>query len=299
MRTFFDTKFLSIRFGESNIIATTHLVKKRPNLCSLAAASVLLAASYGEAMAQGGSALLQSGIPSSSCLTRSACLADENFRLEFTNFVNFAKNKYPNASVPTADRLQRHACRMLAPPNGFEGSSFVLDKSVDQWLASAISYSFWNTQPGMTPFQTSPVWWCFLDNSSKYTIPGVQESTGTAAIIGSFSGLGKPLANGGAGFYVGQSFTTEIYPVDSLEPKIYATQAFSKKELVAIDFAAPGTTKSLAEYQSLIKVKENASYPLRTIASIKETVDRLSTIQWLGLCAFACVNCAPGTVCPQ
>ena len=298
MKRFVGIKFFGVRFGESNVTVTNHLVKKKYSHCSFAVASVLLIASYSEAMAQGGSAVLQSAMPSSSCLTRSACLADENFRLEFTNFVSFVKNKYPNSSVPSADRLQRHACRMLAPPNGFDGSSLVLDKSVDQWLASAISYSFWNTQPGMTPYQTSPVWWCFLDNSTKYTIPGVQESTGAAAIIGSFSGLGKPLANGGAGFYVNQAFTTELYPVESLEPKIYATQAFSKKELVAIDFAAPGTTKSLAEYQSLIKVKENTAYPLRTIASIKETVNSLSTIQWLGLCSFACVNCAPGTVCP-
>lgn len=308
-------KFLGIRFiGLPNVAAIVNFGQKRPiiNICFLAAFSLLLVAFRTEAMPQQASnkSVLSSlftkssnstssrwAVPSPSCFSRSACVADANFRQEFSGFVSFIQSRYPSAQVPSADRLQRHACNTLSP-----GSSRSADDlgvvTMGQWLATFLSYSYWSTQAGMNPYPTSPVWWCFLDNSSRYVVSDTLEVDGTTNIIAQFNGLGKPVANGGAGFYVSQATVTDAYPVASLEPGVFAAQTYTNKELVAIDLAAPGTTKALAQYQSLMKIQAHATYPRRTISLIQETVNTLKTVEWLGLCSFACTNCAPGTLCP-
>ena len=240
--------------------------------------------------------------PSPSCSSRSACVADTNFQQEFNGFVNFIHSRYPSANVPSAERLQRHACNTLSPGGSLSADDLEsndLDAArMGRWLATYLSYSYWSTQAGMNPYPTSPVWWCFLDNSSRYIVTDTEEVDGASNIIATFDGLGKPAANGGAGFYVKQAIITDAYPATSLDPGFYAAQTFTNKELVAIDLAAPGTTKPLAQYQSFMKIQAHDTYPRRTISLIQETVNKLATIEWLGLCSVACTNCAPGTICP-
>ncbi|CAM2977051.1 Uncharacterised protein [Legionella steigerwaltii] len=312
-------KFLGSRFIGRPIVATiTNFGKKRAiiSIC-LTALSLPLVAPDSEAMPQktANKSVLSSpvtkfsnpassrwAVPSPSCSSRPACVADANFQKEFTGFVNFIQSRYPSAKVPSAERLQRHACNTLSPGDSnsaddLEGNDLDSAK-MGQWLAAYLSYSYWSTEPGLTPYLTSPVWWCFLDNSSRYVVSDTEEVDGATNIIATFDGLGKPVANGGAGFYVSQAIVTDIYPITSLEPGVFSAQTFTNKELVAIDLAAPGTTKSLDQYQSLIKIQAHDTYPRRTISLIQETVNKLATIEWLGLCSFACTNCPPGTVCP-
>ncbi len=313
-------EFLGIRFtGRPNVAAIVNFGKKRPivNIC-LAALSLLLVASPTGAMSQkasnmsvlnslfinpGNSMSKSLAVPSPSCFSRQACITDANFQQEFTGFVNFIHSRYPSAQVPSAERLQRHACNTLSPGGSHStddlGASNLEGMKMGQWLATYLSYSFWSTQPGMNPYPTSPVWWCFLDNSSRYVVTDTIEVNGATNIIANFDGLGKPAANGGAGFYVSQAIVTDAYPAISLEPGFYAAQTYTNKELVAIDLAAPGTTKPLAQYQSLMKIQAHETYPRRTISLIQEMINRLATIEWLGLCSIACTNCAPGTICPQ
>lgn len=239
--------------------------------------------------------------PSSSCFSRTACLEDANFQQEFRGFVNFVHSQYPSAHVPSAERLQRHACNMLAPGSSYSSDDLEANDleavPMGQWLATSLSYSFWNTQVGMNPYPTSPVWWCFLDNSSRYIVTDTQETDGVINIIATFSGLGKPLATGGAGYYVSKADITDAYPAISLEPGFYGAQTYTNKELVAIDLVAPGTTKALDQYQLFMKIQAHDTYPRRTIALIQETVNKLAMLEWQGLCSVACTNCAPGEVC--
>lgn len=301
------TKVLGIRFiGRSNVATIINFIK-----CCFAGFLLLLVAFRAEAVPQNAlnksdlSSFMKSGnststrwaVPSPSCSSRSACNSDANFRQEFNGFVNFVHSHYPSAHVPSAEQLQQRACKSLAS-GGTRNDDNNDSVSMDQWLTTFLSFSYWSTQAGMNPYQTSPVWWCFLDNSSKYVVTDVLEVNGANNIIANFDGLGKPAASGGAGFYVNQADLTEVYPAISLEPGFLATQSYVNKELVAIDLAAPGTTKPLAQYQALIKVKQHDTRPFLRIELIRETVNALKTIQWLGLCSFACVNCTPGTVCP-
>ncbi|HAZ7572855.1 hypothetical protein OQJ02_14500 [Legionella sp. PATHC032] len=312
-------EFLGIRFnGCPNFAAIVNFRKKKPIVSTcLAAASLFLMASTALAMPKTSNMSLLSSLfikpnnsdsknlaaPSPSCFSRSACIADANFQQEFMGFVNFIHSRYPSAQVPSAERLQRHACNMLSPGGSHSAGDLepkhLQAVKMEQWLATYLSYSFWITQSGMNPYQTSPVWWCFLDNSSRYVVTDTIEVDGASNIIANFDGLGKPAANGGAGFYVSQALLTDAYPGTSLEPGFYVAQTYTNKELVAIDLAAPGTTKPLAQYQSLMKIQVHETYPRRTISLIQETVNRLATVEWLGLCSFACTNCAPGTICPQ
>lgn len=291
------SEFLGIRFsGCPNLVVNKWNSVKTWCLAAFSAFSVL---PFADAFA------LDVSVRPQSCLTRQACNADENFRQEITAFVGFAKNKYPNATVPTADRLQRYACRMLAPRgnndpvDSDEDLSPIGNQKMDKWLSGLLSYSFWSTQPGLTPYINAPVWWCFLDDNSRYIVTYSVEQVGASAIINNFKGLAKPLASGGAGFYVSRAIVTDIFLADSMDNKIAGAQSYTNKELVAIDFAAPGTTKSLEQYQAFLTMKDNNdAYPRRSIVLIQEVINTIKTVQWLGLCSFVCANCAPGTVCP-
>lgn len=298
-------KFLRRFIGRPNVAMIE-------SVCRLTAFSLLLAASQTEAMPKKDSnnQVLNSlfstsshwAVPSPSCSSRSACIADTNFQAEFTGFVTFIHSKYPSAQVPSAERLQRHACHTLSSGGSSSADELEGDDldsvTMGEWLAAYISYSYWSTEVGMNPYPTSPVWWCFLDSSSRYIVTDSEEVDGATNIIATFDGLGKPAASGGAGFYVSQAVVTDSYPIASLEPGVFAAQTFTNKELIGIDFPASGTTKPLAQYQSLIKLQAHDTYPRRTISLIQETVNKLATIQWLGLCSAACTNCTPGTVCP-
>ncbi|CEG58662.1 hypothetical protein [Legionella fallonii] len=321
MKKFLGTGFI----GRSAVAAIINFGKKRPIVknCCLVAFSLLLMAFRTEAMPHKASNIAvlnslfitssnspsrSSAVPSPSCSSRSACVADVNFQKEFTGFVNFIHSRYPSAQVPSAERLQRHACNTLSPGDSPSADDSADDLEVNygeavpmgQWLAAYLSYSYWSTQPGMNPYPTSPVWWCFLDNSSSYVVSDTNEKfEGAANIIASFDGLGKPAANGGQGFYVNQAIVTDVYPAASLDQGSFAAQTFTNKELVAIDAAAPGTTKPLAQYQLLMKIQAHETYPRRTISSIQETINKLATIEWLGLCSISCTNCTPGTICPS
>ncbi len=79
------------------------------NAC-LTVSSLLLMVSGAEAMPQKASdqqvlnslfpTSSQWAVPSTSCATRAACIADTNFQTEFTNFVNFIQTRYPTAKAP-------------------------------------------------------------------------------------------------------------------------------------------------------------------------------------------------------
>lgn len=295
-------KFLN-RFMERPIV----------NICCLAACSLLLVATHAEATPQktpnkielhsflnksSNATSTKWAVPSSSCFSRSACVADPNFQQEFKNFVSFIQTKYPSAQVPSAAQLQQKACNTLSPP-GSTTTPDNLDAITSQWLASFLSYSFWVTEAGTNPYQTSPVWWCFLDNSSRYVVTDTREVDGGTNIIADYEGLGKSQASGGQGFYVNQVVVTDIYPVASLEPGVLAAQTYVQKELVVIDLAGAtaGTTKPLDQYTAIMKLQSHDTYPRKTISLINETINTLKTIEWVSLCTIACKNCAPGTVC--
>lgn len=306
-------KFLGISFIGRSDIAT--ICKKRPilNICCVLVFSLLLVAFRAEAMPQKESnkSVLSSlftrssgnstrwAVPSPSCFIRSACISDANFKKEFKNFVTFINTRYPTAQVPSAERLQRHVCHTLSSGGSNSADDLeVASATMGQWLATFLSYDYWSTQAGTNPYPTSPVWWCFLDSSTHYVITDTEEIDGATNIISTFDGLGKSLASGGAGFYVNQATVTDAYPITSLEPGVFAAQTFTNKELVSIDLTAPGTTKPLSQYQSLMKIQSHTTYPRRTISFIQETVNKLATIEWLGLCSVGCTNCTPGTICP-
>lgn len=153
-------EFLGTRFTRpTNVAAIVNFGKKRPNVnICLAAFLILLVASPTGAMSQKASnmSVLNSlfinpsnstsknlAIPSPSCFSRQACITDANFQQEFTSFVNFIHSRYPSAQVPSAERLQRHACNTLSPGGSHStddlGASNPEGMKMGQWLATYLN----------------------------------------------------------------------------------------------------------------------------------------------------------------
>lgn len=239
------------------------------------------------------------GQPRMRCASNASIVAQVGEFIRFARFKwPFADSKWSDAKIPSTRTLVNYICAQIQP--GPYGP--IRCRKLDLWLNLFIAYNYWVTEVGPNPYQVPPVWFNFLTEQSVYIVqPGVAGSLiypGKTIIENQFLGLGKPLLQGGAGFFVNDLVFLNEYFIHSLTPGYDYTQSFVLKNLTSLDFSAPGTATGLNQYQLFTITAKQKPYPKTFLLRLNETIPLLKTVEWAGLCQFACINCPSGGTCP-